>query len=101
MVNMKSSKDEREEYAICCDGDGPEYPYGLRIDLRNESLEKLGIQTLPAVGDEMMVMAKVKVVSVGSHSSEEGKEQRNVDLQITEMELAAPAKDAAQTLFGS
>jgi len=66
--------------------DRPEYPYGLNISLENDSLDKLSMKSLPDVGDEMTLIAKVKVVSVSSNESESG-ERRSISLQITDMDL--------------
>lgn len=69
----------------------PEYPHGLRICLSEESIKLLGLKDLPSVGDKMKMMATVEVVSVGSYKSEDGL-QRNVDLQITDMDLIGKGK---------
>lgn len=43
LVNMKMSREEAKEYnTIDSPDNGPQYPYGLCIDLNDDSLEKLG-----------------------------------------------------------
>lgn len=104
LVNMKMSREEAKEYnAIEASNDGPQYPYGLRIDLNDDSLEKLGITALPKVGTEMTITAKVVVASVSAYDSQGGEAEQNVGLQITDMELGAgkTQSDAATSLYGS
>lgn len=67
--------------------DMPEYPYGLELRLGNEELEKLGLFTLPEVGKELTLQAKVKVTSVSSNEHLDGKPYKGVCLQITDMGL--------------
>lgn len=87
MVSMKKSKAEMKE------GDHPaslgdeEYSYGLEISLDTDSLEKLGIKTLPEVGSEMLMMAKVKVTSISENTREGEEPYKSVGLQITDMNL--------------
>lgn len=88
--------------------DRPIYPWGLQVRLDEDALAKLGITTLPKVDGEMMLLAKVKVVSVSSneHSSDGAKgkhKHRSVELQICEMGLGdvpADKKDTAAELYG-
>lgn len=108
LVSMKKSAEEMrdDKSDACCapSGDQPAYPYGLRIDLNDESLAKLGITTLPAVGTTMKLLAVVEVSSASQYESEQGKD-RNICLQITEMALdtGAPAArsegDIASSLY--
>lgn len=95
MVNMKQ---EPRKETLCCPegGDSPAYPYGLRVCLNEESLKKLGVSSLPSVGTTMRLEAVVEVCSASENQTAKGSE-RNLDLQITDMQLST---DAAQTLFG-
>lgn len=67
--------------------DAPEYPYGLRITLNDETLKKLFMNQMPEVGSELSMEATVKVVSVSEDPENGGKENRSVGLQITELGL--------------
>lgn len=81
---------------------GPDYPYGLCINLGSDELAKLGIKDLPAVGSELEMTAKVKVTSVSSSESEHGDGHKSVSLQVTDMSLddgAGPS--AAEKLYGA
>ena len=40
---------------------GPEFPWGTRIDLNDETLEKLDLDPNLAVGSTVLVIAKAKV----------------------------------------
>lgn len=103
MTNMKLSKSERKELRKTLVDDGPKFPFGLSINLDDESLEKLEMTKLPTVGKEMTLTAKVKVTSVSAHDSEHGKD-RSVGLQITDMALHGSAhndeEEAANVFFG-
>ena len=105
LTNMKMSADEAKEYTTGGEiaGDAPQYPYGLCIRLDDDAIEKLGLTMLPAVGTEMMVMAKVFVKSTSAHSSQGGEDHKDVELQITDLELgpASGASGAAQALYGA
>lgn len=85
LTNMKRApREDADEMAM----EEPDYPWGLRVRLNDEELDKLGMADLPAVGAEMQLMAKVSVVSVAQHEddSKDGK-HRDVELQITDMGL--------------
>lgn len=84
MINLKitrKSDDEKEpQIAVSDNADG--YPWGTRINLEQDTLDKLGIKRLPNVGDELMIEAKVRVISV-----RESDNSKSVELQITDMDL--------------
>lgn len=78
----------------CCSPCGPEneYPWGLSINLENESMDKLGMKKLPKVGDKVVIHAEATVTSVSSNSSVDSKsgkpsESRSVGIQINRMAL--------------
>lgn len=99
MVNMKS-KPEVEEAAGTIEGDEPRYPYGLCLHLGNDEIEKLQLTEVPDVGTEVMIMAKAFVKSTSAYDTQTEGLSRSAELQITDMELAPPKKDAAQVMFG-
>jgi len=95
MIDMKLKPEAKTMLGEPVGMDAPEYPYGLRICLDNESLTKLGITELPAIDAEFKVTALACVVSVSQHESQGSDKPRcSVDLQIEMMELA-PAKEEA------
>jgi len=91
-------KEETAEYKP----QAPDYPWGLSLDLNDDSLEKLGIATLPQMGESFTMMAKVSVKSVSS-STYNGKTNRSCCLQITEMALGTDLEPsaAADKLYGN
>lgn len=107
MVNMQMSAEEAKEYSglASTPDNAPKYPYGLCLDLCDESLAKLGISSLPAVGTQMTLTAKVIVTRTGAYQTQDGESEASMGLQITDMELggqgAAPApRDMAASLYG-
>ena len=77
LVSMKMSKSEREEKSQPAELDRPLYPYGLEVRLDTDALEKLGLETLPEVGDDMTLLAKVKITGASSSDSEYGKNYKS------------------------
>jgi len=83
MINLKKEKEEKEMPLMS----SMEYPYGLRINLDHETLEKLGIKELPKMGAKVNLEAIAEVVSVSSNANYEGEVENHICLQITDMEL--------------
>lgn len=102
LVNMKISKKEAKKMTECCAVDAPEYPYGLRIELGNDALEKLGITALPGVGKKIMVEAVCEVCSVSQYENKDKTSNRSVSLQITDMSVveAKEKKSVSDSLYG-
>lgn len=99
LKSMKITKKESkvEEVGI----ERPKYPYGLSLRLNEESITKLGISEMPEVGNEMSVIAIVTIEEVSEREVLDGKKQRNISLQITEMSLEKKIKkDVLKTLYG-
>ncbi len=88
LVDLKLSKSERKE-AIKPPSEysGPQYPYGLCLDLNEDTLEKLGIKDLPGVGDEMHFIAVAHVTSARSSEYEESGLSKSICLQISDMAI--------------
>ena len=103
LINMKMSREEAAEMSQSVDSDMPEYPYGLCIDLDDDALEKLGITSLPKVGTEMMIRAKVVVRSTRAYNTQGGESEASAGLQITDMEIEnnqGRNDSAANMLYG-
>ena len=104
LIDMTLSKEEAKEesYLTSSDPDLPKYPWGLSLCLDDETMAKLGI-ALPAVGTELMIMAKVTVTGVRASQNQGGDSEQSCDLQITAMSVgpSAPAMSAAEKLYGS
>lgn len=87
LINMKQSAEEAKEYTEPKAADAPKYPWGLCITLNDDSLEKLGIDNLPAVDTEVTVIAKATVSRTSEYQTQGGESERSLDLQITDMQV--------------
>jgi hypothetical protein len=106
MPNLAMTKEEaKKEYGYePSDTDNlPKYPYGLSIHLDDDTLAKLGLADLPKVGSNLVAQITVTVTGTSQRATQSGKEGETlrtcVDLQITDMDIAAPAKPAADVLY--
>lgn len=100
LVDMKLDKRAKEE-----DSEVKEdrYPFGLRIHLDDEQLEKLGVDELPKVGKEKMMIAMVEVTDVSASDTMLGGERRSVGLQIKSVafkETEDKQKEAEEKFYG-
>lgn len=100
LLSMELSPAEAKQ-EVACEPDPPKYPWGLCIDLDQDSLKKLGIDTLPELGTTMSVVAKAEVTSASTSQSQGGEARMNLSLQITDMAVAPMAKDVAGSLYNS
>lgn len=99
LVSMKSavpSQDELDEV------EKPEFPWGLSLNLDDAVMNRLGMKTLPSVGQTMNIKAVAKVTSVSEHDNEDSGVRRTVSLQITDMEVPTKTTEdeKATALFG-
>lgn len=102
LVSMKRDPEEiKESNDVMASPTQDAYPYGLRLCLCEEEMEKLGITELPKIGAEMGLVAKVKVVRVSSNASEgQEDESKSLEFQVTEMCIESGGKSAAASLYG-
>lgn len=100
LVNMKRAAPKPTEPSSVM-GEGPRYPWGLAVNLDEESLQKLGVAQLPDVENEMILVGRVKVTRTSSSQDEGGGRHRSMELQITDMALnnGDEEQDAASTLY--
>jgi hypothetical protein len=105
LTEMKRTAPELKEASAPVESKPSPYPWGLSLRLEEESLEKLGLSTLPKVGTEFIIVARACVTEVSEHESTEsdGKRQ-SLGMQIEAMSLEKLAsKDgpgAAEVLYG-
>ena len=94
LTDMRRSKKERKQ-ADAADAVGQSsFPYGLTLNLDDESLDKLGFKKLPTVGDRMVVAAIGRVESVSERTSERNKD-RDVRIQLEKLDVSpVPARKA-------
>lgn len=96
-VSMKREKKSKSEMnkATVCSMEEPQFPYGLRIRLEKEDLEKLGIKNIPQVGTAVPVYAKTVVIAVSESAAQGGEDYCSVELQITDLALETKPSDEA------
>jgi hypothetical protein len=95
LVDMKLSKKESKEEVglVSTKSDGPRYPYGLSLDLNDESMEKLGLSAKSfSVGESVVIKAKAKVKSLRMNQYEGEDKTESMDLQITHLEVVSSDK---------
>jgi hypothetical protein len=94
MIDMKlpkPSKKDMEAKAVTSDYSGEQYPYGLRLRLGNDELEKIpGLKNLE-IDEDVIIKAKACVISVSLDKSQgmKGKKERfSIELQIEQISIA-------------
>lgn len=101
LKNMKITEKEAKEDLKPSKQNLPRYPWGLSINLDNDTLAKLGITDLPEAGAEMSIIANAKVESTGEDERADGKKNRRMTLQITEMAIEGKLeKSTLDTIYG-
>ena len=86
MKSMKLDEKEMNNCQPCMVSDKQEYPYGLKLQLEHDSVEKLEMSTIPAVGSYVTILARAYVCN--KNESEYGDEiMKSFGLQITDMEI--------------
>lgn len=105
LISMENTaKEAAAEVAAPAPSDGPKYPWGLCITLNDDTLEKLGVKTLPAAGTTVTIIAKAQVTSTSERQTEGDGTKQSMDLQITDMQVDGLERDvfgrAADLLYG-
>lgn len=97
--DMKLSKAEKAEHMpMEAKYDGPDFPYGLRLHLDDDSLKKLEIAT-PERGQEFRVVASGCVKSVSVSENEHGT-SRHVEIQLEKL-LLVPVKSEDEVVISA
>lgn len=88
LIDMKRDKPDEESgpTAMPADDEGPQYPYGLQLNLCDDELEKLGITDLPTVGGEVHGMFAGMITQA---SQEPGDGERRLSIQIMYLAMEA------------
>lgn len=104
LIDMQNTSSEAQEMISPTTSEAPKYPWGLEICLNDDSLEKLGVKTLPAVGTEVTIVAKATVAATRENATEGEGAQQGMDLQITDLQIDGLDADlfgrAAELLYG-
>ena len=90
---MKISEEEKKENSGTSSVlDRPDYPYGLEINIDNDTFKKLGLKEAPKAGAVYMVLAKSTVENI--HQSKHNNEDRiTLTLQITDLDIKPEEKE--------
>ena len=104
LINMENTPQEAQQMVSPTASDAPKYPWGLCITLNDDSLDKLNVKTLPAVGTEVTIVAKATVSRTSENATEGSGNCASMDLQITDMQIDGLEADlfgrAAEMLYG-
>ena len=87
LASMKLKRQDKEKMpaAIGPMDAGEQYPYGLRIRLENEQLDKLGFDELPKVGEYITLEAECCVISTSQNDRNGGEPRKTLELQIEKL----------------
>lgn len=83
--------DGNKDIAAPVPGSQAEFSYGLVMRLENFELDQLSVKQLPKVGQEVTISAKAKVIRVAESASSANKGDRNVELQVTHLDISGVA----------
>ena len=92
---MKLSKKEAKNEFEVAPG-APKFPHGLTINLDNESLQKLGFDSLPDVGEDFIVVGIGPVTHASEHRRQGDKVDRSITIQLESIEVG-PVNEEAET----
>lgn len=87
LTDLKRTKAEKKEREKEMRLQGPaeeDYPYGTRVRLEHEDMEKLGLKDTPKPGAVFHIMAKGKVTHSHESADQHGK-RRHVEIHLTHM----------------
>ena len=88
LTDMKLTKKEsKESSGIPAVDDRPRFPFGLEIRLDDDSLKKLGFDSLPAVGEEFIVIGVGPVTSVSENQRQGSEVNRHLEIQLQRIEI--------------
>lgn len=90
IVNLKQEAPEMEAPRPS------DYPWGLCLHLGAKELEKLGVGTLPAIGQSVRIAGVAVVVALRQDG-----DVRSMELQITDLGVDAGRKTAAGKMYPS
>lgn len=105
LVNLKQTAAEVKEETSPVTAEQPAYPYGLCIDLNDDTMKKLGLTEAPKPGTVLKIEALATVSRASSYQEMNGEADQSMGLQITDMALtpaSGPSLEerAASSLYG-
>lgn len=101
MIDMKVSEADKKESAQEMESElnAPNYPYGLRIYIDDDSYKKLGLKDCQ-VGEKLSLSAICEVMSVSAENVKGDEKEISISLQLKEMELVQNNKSDADVIYG-
>lgn len=107
-VSMKVEDRKASELSTAGDPMQQQFPWGLRLSLGLEQIQKLGLQAdMPEVGDQLSFTGVGTVVSVSASATADGSSM-SIEVQITDLGMeevednddAAEPQSPASILYG-
>ena len=92
LKDMKMTKKEtKEAMPVVEKEEGPRYPWGLEVNLDNDSLKKLemGVDSY-SVGDKLAITAQGCVRNLSSNQYQDGKKNESMGIQLEKMSVETP-----------
>ena len=94
LISMKLSKEQATSEVAIGASEGPRFPFGLSINLDDDSLKKLGFDKLPGVGAEMTVSGVGTVTRASENRSQSGV-SRDVSIQLEKLKVESSSDATA------
>lgn len=101
LVSMKRDpeKDDRDDSKDCCsEMPTPDYPWGTRLSLEEEQLQKLGIKEIPAANTRVQIGAIGEVTGYREETVD-GKVKRCLEIQLVELGVEMPPRPISQRMY--
>lgn len=98
MISLKMPPEESNETALTMEE--PKYGYGTRLCLEEEQVKALGIGKI-AVGTRVKVTAYAVITSTRIDIDEPDEGAPNMELQLTDMEVAPASSVNASAMYPS
>ena len=86
LVNLKLSPEEAKEASPeVQETKGPAYPWGLTLNLDEETIAKLDLEGEGEVGDTCHIVAEGMITGYTEHKMEDGESRKTLTIQITDL----------------
>ncbi len=104
MIDMQRKPEAKESGTMLAGEvvhhDEPRYPWGLEIRLEGDELDKLGIASMPGIGETVKINAIARITAVRLEQLQEGKTERCLTMQIEQMEAGIDGGSIAERMYG-
>lgn len=99
MIDMRYEQEELKDFSTPS-AEVPKYPYGLKLCLGKNEIEKLGIKN-PQINQKMEISAIVEVVEISSENEGGDESSMEIELQVKEMEIKKDEdKSSTSVMYG-